>query len=385
MRKYYARSTAIALVLCATAVPAAAQQAVPPIRLISFMDFNYLVTDREVQQGFREGQLAGHVVSGLTERLTFFGELSATATPSAFNLEVERAILRYDFLDQFKLSVGRYHTPVSYWNTAFHHGQWLQTTVSRPEMIKFGGRVLPVHFVGAMAEGTFPSSPLGLGYAVGIGNGRHSNVARAGDAGDINAHRAWTASLYARPTAIFGLQVGGSIYGDRASTPAAVEVDERILSGHLVWDGESPEVIAEYARVLHDPRTGGAETWASDAFYGQLAYRLPGSAHAFKPYARFERVDVPAENVLLGGRNTSYNAAIAGLRYDFAPVAALKAEYRRERFETLEYFQSLFLQVSFTLASSADEDHTRMLETVRRGSGSPITGGGAGRVARARW
>ena len=30
--------------------------------------------------------------------------------------------------------------------------QWLQTTIDRPEMIRFGGRFQPVHFVGMLAE-----------------------------------------------------------------------------------------------------------------------------------------------------------------------------------------------------------------------------------------
>jgi len=38
-------------------------------------------------------------------------------------------LIRYDYNDFFKLSFGRYHTPINYWNTAFHHGLWLQTTI----------------------------------------------------------------------------------------------------------------------------------------------------------------------------------------------------------------------------------------------------------------
>src|SRR2546425_13004144 len=108
--------------------------------------------------------------------------LSPTATPTAtgFNLEIERTILRYDFSDLLKLSAGRYHTPISYWNTAFHHGQWLQTTANRPEMIKFGGFFLPVHFVGILAEGAVAPRSLGLHYDGGGGNGRGAPVSLAG-------------------------------------------------------------------------------------------------------------------------------------------------------------------------------------------------------------
>ena len=143
-----------------------------------------------------------------------------------------------------------------------------------------------------------------------------------------------------------------------------------------MWDRETPEIIAEYARAFHDPRTPGAEASVSNAFYAQLAYRLPGAARAFKPYTRFEGVDVRQDNVILADRGAEYNAAILGLRYDFAPVAALKAEYRRERFATSENFHSVFLQVSFTLAGSADEGHADMLDV------SGPDGARSGRVSR---
>jgi hypothetical protein len=316
---------------------------------MGFGDVNYFLTDREVADGFLLGQLVGHLNAGLAERLTFFGEVSASARPAAFAIEVERMILRYDFADAFKLSLGRYHTPVSFWNVAYHHGSWLQTSVARPEMIKFGSRLLPVHFVGVLAEGILPVAPLGLGYAVGFGNGRGTNIARAGDAGDVNGHRAWSATVFARPPALLGLQVGGSFYLDRVTPEGGIEVNERIVSAHLTRQRENPEIIGEYARLFHEGVETGGGSVSSDAFYLQLAYRLPGAAQEFKPYARIERVDVPEANPLLGALGLDYRGAILGLRYDFAPFAALKAEYRNERFVLPERHHSLVLQASFAI------------------------------------
>ncbi|MDQ3580695.1 MAG: putative porin, partial [Pseudomonadota bacterium] len=105
---------------------------VPPVHILGFADVNYLETEREIDEGFILGQLVGHVSAGLSEHLTLFGEVSATARPDQYRIEVERLFLRYDFNDWFKLSGGRYHTPINWWNTAFHHGLWLQTTVRRP-------------------------------------------------------------------------------------------------------------------------------------------------------------------------------------------------------------------------------------------------------------
>lgn len=57
---------------------------------------------------------------------------TAPLPATGFNPEVERVIIRYDLNDYFRVSFGRYHTLINYWNTAFHHGEWLQTSISRP-------------------------------------------------------------------------------------------------------------------------------------------------------------------------------------------------------------------------------------------------------------
>src|SRR5256885_96132 len=212
-------------------------------------------------------------------------EPAPTPTATVYNVDIERLLIRYDYNDFFKLSFGRYHTPINYWNTAFHHGLWLQTTIARPEMIRFGGRFQPVHFVGVQAEGNIPSGPLGLGYTVGFGNGRSGNIARPGDGGDFNNNRAWVANLFARPAAFNGLQVGGAVYGDLATPSPGLagnpQFRELITSAHIVWTKETPEFLAEFAHVSHRNILTLQEFNSSSA-YVQVAYRLPrrsGRAH----------------------------------------------------------------------------------------------------------
>jgi len=185
--------------------------------------------------GFQEGQFILHMSSALSQKVTVFGELSFTARPDAgagspaapgFNPEVERLIIRYDLNDRFKLSFGRYHTPINYWNTAFHHGQWLQTTISRPEMVQFGGSFIPVHFVGSLVEGEVPAGGLNLNYNLGLGNGRGQVLSRPGDFGDVNNNRAWLINAFIKPNRPYRLRVGGSVYRDSLNPvngPAARE------------------------------------------------------------------------------------------------------------------------------------------------------------------
>ena len=142
----------------------------PSLQIRGFGDVDFSATDQKGSvSGFNLGQFVLHLASPLSEKVSYFGEVSFTAQPTGYDLSVERTIIRYDYNDYFKLSFGKYHTPIGYWNAAFHHGAWLQTTIARPEMIQFGGSFIPTHFVGIEAEGNIPSGGLGLGYNVGSG------------------------------------------------------------------------------------------------------------------------------------------------------------------------------------------------------------------------
>jgi len=305
--------------------------------------------------GFELGQTTLQLISALAPKVAFFGEITFTAradagtgSPSAagFNTEVERVILRYDFNDYIKLSFGRYHTPINYWNTAFHHGQWLQTTISRPEMVQFGGSFIPVHFIGALAEGALPAGGLNLNYDVGVGNGRGQVISRGGDAGDINNNRAWLVNAFIKPDQAYGLQVGGSVYRDEVDPLGGPVAREWIESAHIVWTRETPELIAEFANATHQPIFAG-RTANSQAWYVQTAYRLPWFGRLWKPYYRLEQIHVPNSDVIFHLVPT-FTASTSGVRWDFSSLAAFKLEYRYYWLRSGPPIRGLFSQVAFT-------------------------------------
>jgi hypothetical protein len=224
-------------------------------------------------------------------------------------------------------------------------------------MIRFGGRFQPVHFVGMQAEGNLPSGPLGLGYNVGLGNGRAGSIARAGDSGDINNNRAWVASLYSRPAALSGLQVGGAVYGDEVSPspglPGNPQFGELITSAHVVWNRGSPELLAEFAHVRHENKLT-KNAFNSQAAYVQLAFRLPETVHKWKPYYRFEWSNISPSDPLFtvsdpGVAVRNLVGSTIGVRYDIINLAAFKLEYRHTaRKLTDPVVNGLFFQTAFT-------------------------------------
>lgn len=339
------------------AVLTEAQPSYPSLRLAGFSDLNFAATDqRNARSGFTEGQFVLHLSSALAPKVTFFGELSASARTDAgtgappatgFNFEVERSVIRFDQNDYFKVSFGRYHTPINWWNTAFHHGQWLQTTINRPEMTQFGGRFIPVHFVGGLIEGGVPLGGLNLNYNLGLGNGRGTVISRGGDAGDVNNNRAWLVNLFVKPDRLYGLQVGGSVYRDKTGSAGNREFREWITAAHLIWQKENPELIAEFANVNHS-EVGRNTTFNSQAYYVQAAYRLPWFGRVWKPYYRFEYIHIPRSELVLQGV-PNLVGSVVGWRYDISSFAAIKGEYRNlRRAPGQPHVNGGFLQTSFT-------------------------------------
>ena len=332
-------------------LPPEAQTGVPSRSFGMFGNVDYGGADRGARRGFSIGQLTLQYTSAFASRVLVFSEVTysprgddGSEHGEGYGLEVERLIARYDYSDQLKISLGRYHTPVNWWNTAFHHGLWLQTTIARPEMVRFGGQFIPVHFVGALIEGATPAGGLNLNYSLGLGNGRSSSISAGGDAGDSNGARAWLANLFLRPDRLYGLQVGGSIYRDTL-TPDNRRFTEWIAAAHLAYLREDPEIIAEYARVRHTASDGIRTN--SDAYYVQIAYRLSGASSQMKPYYRYERMNVPAgEPIFTDTPGLTGNTV--GLRYDFSELAAFKIEYREMRRTRSPGTRGLFGQVSFT-------------------------------------
>jgi len=214
-------------------------------------------------------------------------------------------------------------------------------------MVQFGGRFIPVHFVGALAEGSFPASGWNLNYQAGVGNGRGGVISRGGDAGDNNATPAWVGGLFVKPDRAFGLQVGGSLYFDKISLTGQPDFRERIFAGHIAWQREDPEIIAEVANVRHEA-VGGISTSSNLAYYVQAAYRLPWLGALWKPYYRFDRIDIDSADTVFAGVS-NLDGSTLGVRYDISTYAAIKTEARlRRRVSSQPRMNGWFFQVSFT-------------------------------------
>jgi len=68
--------------------------------------------------------------------------------------DLERLQLGWQLSDDTVIWLGRFHEPGSVWNHDHHHGQYLQTSITRPAIEEWEdlGGVLPQHFTGVLVE-----------------------------------------------------------------------------------------------------------------------------------------------------------------------------------------------------------------------------------------
>ena len=318
----------------------------PNLRIQGFADVNYRATNEKGRtNSFFLGQLDLFITSRLSEKFSVLSELILDAgEDNAFTFEVHRLLLKYSMNEYFNLSAGRYHTAIGYYNTAYHHGSFFQTTVNRPFLFAFESRggILPLHNVGLSITGRIPSAPFGLRYVAEIGNGRAARsplVRPVQTAVDENNGKAFNLAIFARPTQVPGLQTGFSVYHDRLTPLAAPTIGQTIMAAHVVYQSPRTELLNE-AVVIRDASAG--RVFYTPGFYTQFSRRFQN----WRPFFRYQYLNAPSdEPILRVGRR---NGPSAGFRYDLSDFVNFKAQYERTAFRRLKAIDELILQLSFT-------------------------------------
>jgi len=312
-----------------------------------FSDVDYHASSlRGTKNSFALGQFNLFITSRLTDRLSFLAETVFEADQTnAYGVELERLLFTYAASDYLNVSIGRYHTAIGFYNTAYHHATWLQTAVDRPFLFAFedDGGILPIHNVGITATGHIPSGGLGLHYVAEVGNGRASRTPEepVQNVRDENNGKAVNFALYARPDAWRGFQAGFSLYHDRLTPLGLPTVGEFIYSGHVVYQGSRFEWLNE-ALVVRETMVGG-RVLHTPGWYTQISRKFG----PIRPYFRYQYVNVPQGDPLFSDVGLMHGPSF-GTRWDFSDYAAFKLEYDRTELRRAAGYNGLATQVSFT-------------------------------------
>jgi hypothetical protein len=332
--------------------------------LLRIRGFGDISAHGDTQKGdttsFSLGELDLFITSDISDRFKFLSEVVFEGGPdtiygatagvgkNVFSVDVERYLLRYSHNDYFNLSVGRGHTAIGYYNTAYHHSTWLQTTTGRPLLFAFedNGGILPIHNVGATVSGLVPSGRLGLHYVAEIGNGRESrnpfgDEPVQNEIADQN-HKAFNLAAFAKPEEVSGLQTGFSVYRDLLSPANAPRIGETIFAAHAILIRPKYEFLNEALVIRHAPM-GSPIVFHTPGFYSQVSEQF-GS---FRPYFRYQYVNVPRREPVFPDVALQHGPSL-GLRYDASESVALKFQYDYTFLRDQPGTNGLTLQVGFT-------------------------------------
>lgn len=257
---------------------------------------------------------------------------------SAVATDLERIQFGYTFNDAATLWVGRFHTPYGYWHTAFHHGQQLQTSLSRPRFLEFEdkGGFLPAHSVGLLSSGAARLGAGRMSYDAYLANGNSisDGVLNFNPFKDNNSNKLIGGNVrYAFGGPLDGLSLGLHGFSQQVAEYGA---DATMLNntrtfmtgGYAVFEKENWEIISEYYRFKNKDLSGNTGIHRSWAAFAQASYTFQ---EKWTPYLRFEKTALDSTDSYFSAQESgrSYRRQAVGLRYDLNEKSAIKVELDR--------------------------------------------------------
>ena len=247
-------------------------------------------------------------------------------------VDLERAQIGYQVGDSTTLWAGRFHTPYGFYNTAFHHGQQIATSLRRPRFLEFEdhGGIMPAHTVGLWLTGSQRLSDEKLTYDVYIGNsqGISGGILDMHNPGNLHGSTIVGGNLGLLLGGVLdGLKVGVDAFQtrieDEDATPS-IFTRVRSYGVYSTYDTDVWEGFAEFHLFNNFDLSGPTGTHHSDAGFVQLGYR----AHRFTPYARYERGAFQQSDNYFAAQTYggSYYRDALGIRFDIDLESALKLE-----------------------------------------------------------
>jgi hypothetical protein len=321
----------------------------PALQIRGYGDVRYRASNIKGDTNtFTLGQLDLFMTSRLADKWSYTSELVFEAGENnSYGLDLERLLLQYSPSEYFNIAGGRYHTAIGYYNTAYHHGTWFQTTVDRPFIFAFedGGGILPIHGVGLTANGRIPSGRAGLRYVAEVSNGRASSSLLSEpvqNVRDENNGKAVNFALLARPERLPGFQTGISVYRDKLTPDGLPNMRQTITAAHVVYQRPEFEFLNEGLLIRNSVQTA-PQTFNTTAFYSQISKAF-GRA---RPYFRYEFLNAPKTEPVFTDIGLRHGPLL-GFRYDVSDYAAFKIQYDRLLRRQLIPGNGLNLQLAFT-------------------------------------
>lgn len=268
---------------------------------------------------------------------------------------IERLQLGINVTDSARAWLGRHHTPFGYWHTEFHHGSYLQTSISRPAMVELGGAggITPSHTSGGLFETEIEQGESAWHYALSIGFTSQLDMSKGGHHGgdaatslhdvdilnsQFDEHElATTLRVAYLPDALGVNQYGAFLthadisLGPNISMGSEDSITLDIMGLFANYQQQYIRIISEwyyFSSALPEPL--GFDSGHFSSAYVQFEFAVD---EHWTPYVRFEDTFNKNEDPYLALLDDySLSAQTAGIRFDFLGNHALKLEYANRHF-----------------------------------------------------
>ena len=290
-------------------------------------------------RGFNAGTLDLYLTPQFGDRVRSLIEIAIEYDrDGGSTVDMERLQLGYTVSDALTLWLGRFHTPFGLWNTSFHHGANLQTSITRPRFVDFEdkGGIIPAHSVGFWGTGKMALGPGKITYDAYVSNGpsiRKRELDLNPFTDDSNGKMLGFNLGYQPAGALHGATVGlhgfGSTVNTYATSAALLRSTRlRMLGAYLGYDANDWEVISEYYHFANAD-AGDRIKRHSNAWFAHVGKTYG----ALTPFVRYERAALdPADDYFLSQETgRSYRRVVLGARYALDTKASFKLEWSTTR------------------------------------------------------
>lgn len=284
-----------------------------------------------------------------------------------FRLLAEYAVSREESeLERFQLGwqmgqknigwLGRFHSPGRYWNQVYHHGQYMQTSITRPVTDQFedDAGFLPTHVSGLMFESSIqPETASGYEFAVSVGAGPviGDNQLVPFDLLDTESSNGAAADMRIGfvPNQLgddqvgltfsrYELEVNGNV---QAELQGLERVEQYTIGAYIDWRWADWRLLTNVIRVINEmSRTTFSDTDSFVAGYLQAEYS-PNDRLTF--FGRLEgTTDSRSSSYIALFPNSITDRRLVGIRFDYAPRNALTVEVSDAQTTLEEFGQAMF-------------------------------------------
>lgn len=256
--------------------------------------------------------------------------------------ELERLQLGWTPSPGNTLWMGRVHNPIGLWNSRYHHGSYLQLTISRPHIFEFedAGGPLPSHLLGFMWDGSIASknqASSGWHYTAALGLGPEwkdeMETANIDDVDLADHSPTATAAIFYKPDIYSDSEIEAFV--SHTEIPIVNQPTgniELVLAGlSFDWHFDALELMGAVVAVENKVTEGAVSQHGRFvASYFQAAYTWQTELTVFARMGT--TTNWQHDPYLERFPAFSHEEKVVGLRYEISRRHALKLEFSEDSF-----------------------------------------------------